>query len=81
MKYNSLRKSARELKVKTFVNIYIQEYLRNYRPEVIIKQISTNYIVPEQTIRDYIKPARLKKQCEYGTHQIDNNYVSIIKSI
>ena len=78
MKNNSLRKSARELKVKTFSEIYTQEYLRNYRPAIIIKAISARYIVPEQTIRDYIKPARLRKQCEAGKHLIDINYVSII---
>lgn len=70
---------ARQLRVKKFTEIFIQEYLLKYRPEVIIKEISEKYIIPEQTIRDYIKPAILKQECQKGKHHIDNDYVSIIK--
>lgn len=82
MKNLSIRQKAykvtREKRVKHFTKIYIQEYLRNIRPEVIIKAISEKYIIPEQTIRDYIKPAQLKKEIEAGKHSLDENYKSIL---
>jgi hypothetical protein len=72
------RQTAKQKRIEQFRKIYIQEYLRNYRPEVIIRAISEKYIIPEQTIRDYIKPARLKDEIHNGIHKYDPNYKSII---
>ncbi len=75
------RKTARQMRVELFTKIYIQEYLRKYRPEIIMQAISDKYIIPEQTIRDYIKPARLRREIAAGKHQIDQNYKSIIPKV
>lgn len=72
------RSKSRQIKVKKFTEIFIQEYLRKFRPEVIIKAISNQYLVPEQTIRSYIKPAKIKSECENGKHKIDSQYKSIL---
>ena len=79
MKNQSLgRKAAKQKRIEKFTRIYVQEYLRKYRPEIIISAISEKYVTPEQTIRDYIKPARLKEDINAGKYKIDENYKSII---
>ena len=66
-------------RIDLFTEIYIQEYIRYYRPEIIINQISKQYLVAEQTVRDLIKPAKLKKKIEAGKYQFNPDYKSIIK--
>ena len=65
-------------KIDVFKNIYIQEYLKGKRPELIIKAISERYLIPEQTIRGLIKPSKLKAEIKDGKHNIDNSYKSIV---
>lgn len=72
------RTERKQQRIKIFKVHYVQEYLRGYRAEKILDAISRKYIVAEQTVRDYIKPIRLRHDIEKGLYKLDPNYNSII---